>query len=161
MTEQEANRLIRQPAFPCGNGIDCVFLTCFRSEFSLLALFLQYSRIRLHRAETLEEADFLLTATGSTVLVSDLLFLDGSWRDSLKMALEVHPFVATLIAADRVDLPCLSDAYARGACGSLWKPVDSDEAIYFIRSADQASQDRALLGQRAPSSGSGYTYGRR
>ena len=29
--------------------IDCVFLTCFQSDFSFLASVLYYSRIRLHR----------------------------------------------------------------------------------------------------------------
>ncbi len=156
MTEQEPYRVSRKPASPVGDTIECVFLTCFRSAFSVLAVILQYSRIRMHQAETLEEADFLLTATASTVLVSDTLFLDGSWRDALRMAVEVHPFVASLIAADPVDSPFLSDAYSRGACGALWKPFDFSKAAHLIRSADQASRDRALL-----TCDPGYSYRRR
>ena len=60
------------------NGIDCVFLTCFASEFSFLALVLRYSQIRLHRAETLEEADFLLLAIGATAFLTDVTFQCGS-----------------------------------------------------------------------------------
>ena len=158
MTVKEPYRVSRKPAFPSGDTIQCVFLTCFRSEFSVLAIVLQYSRIRLHRADTLEEADFLLSATAGTVLVSDILFLDGSWRDALSMAGEVHPSVASLIAADPVDSPFLADAYSRGACGALWKPVGFSEAIHLIRSADQASRDRALLSNRsAPTCDPGYS----
>ena len=133
-----------------GDGIDCVFLTCFRSEFSILATVLQYSRIRLHRAETLAEADFLLTVTGSTVLVSDILFLDGAWQDALEMAADLHPLIACLLAAEPVDGPCLAEAGSRGACAILWKPIDFIGAIDRIRTADQAARDRALLVDELP-----------
>jgi len=45
----------------------------------------------MHRAETLDEADFLLTVTGATAFVSDVTFPDGTWRDALAMVAEVHP----------------------------------------------------------------------
>src|ERR1039458_1115216 len=85
---------------PLDNRIECVFLTCFRSDFSFLASVLYYSSIRMHRADTLDEADFLLTVTSSTVLLSDTRFLDGSWREALRMVSEVHPHVAALVVAD-------------------------------------------------------------
>jgi DNA-binding NarL/FixJ family response regulator len=162
MMEQVPYRTGRKPVLPNGDAIECVFLTCFRSEFSVLAIVLQYSRIRMRQAETLDEADFMLTATASTVLVSDTLFLDGSWRDALRMAVEIHPCVATLVAADPVDSPYLFDAYSRGACGALWKPADFGEAVRLIRSADQASRDRALLKNLCASEHDRrYSYGRR
>jgi DNA-binding NtrC family response regulator len=127
------------------SAIDCVFLTCFRSEFSLLATVLQYSGIRMHRAETLEEADFFLTVTSATAFLSDVNFLDGTWRDALDMAAEMHPLAAALIVADPVDGRFLEDASARGACGLLWKPLGFMEAIEWIRALDQAARDRAIL----------------
>jgi len=54
------------------NRIECVFLTCLQSDFSFLSTVLYYSGIRMHRADTLEEADFLLTVTSSTVFLSDI-----------------------------------------------------------------------------------------
>lgn len=123
--------------------IECVALTCFTSEFSTLATILGYSGIRLYRAETLEEAGFYLTVTGATVFVTDVTFLDGTWRDALGMAAETHPLVAALVAADGVDGPVVADAQARGACGILWKPIDFIQAIGFIRTANQAACDRA------------------
>jgi len=130
---------------PGVHRIQCVYLTCFRSEFSMLAITLQYSAIRMHRAETLEEADFLLTVTGSTVLLSDVTFLDGSWQDALLMAKEVHPLVASSIVAEPFDWPFLDTAYARGACGALTKPVDFIQAIQLIRTLHEAVRDRVSL----------------
>src|SRR5215475_6747606 len=122
--------------------IDCVYLTCFRPDFRFLATVLQYSRIRLHRAESLDEADFLLTATGATVFLSDVTFPDGSWRDAVNMLREVHPLVAALIVADPIDWPHLSDAYTRGVCDVIWRPVDLTQAGKRIRVADQATRER-------------------
>lgn len=130
---------------PDANRIQCVYLTCFRSEFSALAIILQYSGIRMHRAETLEEADFLLTVTASTVLLSDITFLDGSWHDALLMAGQVHPLVASLVVADRADWPSLGETYDRGACGALRKPLDFMETIHLIRTLHEAVRDRASV----------------
>ena len=130
--------------------IECVALTCFTSEFSTWATILGYSRIRLHRAETLEEADFCLTATGATVLLTDVTFLDGTWRDALCMAADKHPLAAALVVADAVDGSVLADAYTRGACGVLWKPIDFITTIDWIRSVNQAARDRADVAGRAP-----------
>jgi DNA-binding NtrC family response regulator len=125
--------------------IECLYLTCFQSDFFFLATVLQYSRIRLHRAETVEDADFLLTVSGCTVLLSDVVFLDGSWLDALQMVADLHPFVAALVVADPVDHPFLIDAYSRGACGVIWKPIDVSEAIHLIHAAHEASIDRSSL----------------
>lgn len=125
--------------------IQCVFLTCFRSDYSFLASVLQYSGIRMHRAETLDEADFLLTVTGGTVFLSDVTFPDGTWRHALAMIAEVHPLVPALVVADPVDERFLRDADRHGACGVLWKPFDFTEVTRMIRTADQAAHDRALL----------------
>ena len=162
MSVPELHRTGRIPVSSAGDAIECVFLTCFRAEFSVLAIVLRYSGIRMLRAETLDEADFLLTATAATVLMSDVQFLDGSWRDALRMAVEVHPCVATLIAADPVDSPFLFDACSRGACGTLWKPADFGAAVGLIRTADQASRDRALLrSQCAPEYDRRHSFGGR
>jgi DNA-binding NtrC family response regulator len=125
--------------------IECVFLTCFRSDYSFLATVLQYSAIRMHRAETLDEADFLLTVTGATAFLSDVTFPDGTWRDALAMVAEVHPLTPALVVAEPVDSQFLPDVYRRGACGVLWKPIDFIQALGMIRTADQAARDRAFF----------------
>ncbi len=137
----------RTPPPSASDRIDCVYLTCFRSDFSFAATVLYYSRIRLHRAETLEEADFLLTVTAATVLLSDMAFLDGSWRDALQMSSEMHSHVATLVVAENVDQPYLPDSEvcASGACGILWKPLVNDRSINLIRAVDEAARNRMAV----------------
>ena len=130
--------------------IDCVYLTCFRHEFSVLASVLCYSSIRLHRAETLEQADFLLTVTGGTVLLSDVAFLDGTWRDALRVIPQTHPMVSVLVVAEPVDWPALVDAYALGACGAVWKPLEFSKTADSIRTVDEAARERALLARERP-----------
>lgn len=103
----------------------------------------------MQRAESVEEADFLLTVTGATVLVTDITFPDGTWRDALHMSAEIHPLVAPAIAADPVDWPFLADAYDRGACDVLWKPIHFLQAIHTIESLDQAARERSLWAAEA------------
>src|SRR5450759_5965458 len=95
MASAEAESVI---ASRCG-GVDCVYLSCFDHNALFLASMLGQGGIRLHRADTVEMADFLLLATRGTVLVLDTTFLDGSWEDALAMIAPVHPLVGPLICA--------------------------------------------------------------
>lgn len=131
--------------YPPAGGIDVVYLTCFDAEFTTMALVLQYSGIRVRRADTLEKADFLLTVTGSTVLLTDFLFLDGDWRDALRMAAGLHPVVGCAVAVDPLDSHTIADLYDLGGCGALWKPVEFPRAAELIRTVDQAARDRMSL----------------
>jgi DNA-binding NtrC family response regulator len=126
-------------------GIDCVFLTCFNAEFSFLALVLHYSGIRMHRADTLDAADFLLLVTSATAFLTDVAFLDGSWEDALRMATGTHPQTPAFVVADAADATCLKESYERGACGVLWKPLDIPDVIEAVRTAHQAAQDRKAV----------------
>jgi DNA-binding NtrC family response regulator len=126
------------------SGIDCVFLTCFDSVFHFLANVLLSSGIRMHRAETSEQADFMLTATGGTVLLSDTAFLGGSWADAIDMLAHFHPLVASLVIADRVDRQVVSEASDRGAFGVLWKPLEWGQVCRFIRTAHEATGERMI-----------------
>jgi DNA-binding NarL/FixJ family response regulator len=140
------NQEYHKPRGGFADDIQTVFLTCFRSEFTLAATVLRYSAIGMHRAETLTEADFLLTVTAGTVLLCDVMFLDGFYQDAIRMSTNIHPFVTSLIVADDIDQPLIADAYRRGALGVLWKPMDFVKAIDLIRTADQATRDRAFYG---------------
>jgi hypothetical protein len=124
-------------------GIDCVFLTCFDSDFSFLANVLLGS-IRMHRAETLEQADFLLTVTCGTVLLTDVSFLDGFWDEAADMLLQFHPLVAFLVIADEVDRQFISEAPNHGACGVLWKPLDFVQVCRSIRMAHEITGERTI-----------------
>jgi DNA-binding NtrC family response regulator len=125
-----------------GSGIDCVVLTCFQDEWRTIATLLRYGGVRSHCAETTEQADFLLTVTGSTVLFSDVMFLDGSWVDALRMCAHLHPCVLTFVIADFVDRAFVSDAPDHGACGTLWKPLSILKTQKLIEVADEAARER-------------------
>lgn len=121
---------------------DCVFLTCFEFEFGFLSTLLRHSGVRLHLAGMLEQADFLLTVTGATVLLCDAVFLDGAWTDCVEMLAHFHPRVSLLVIAEKVDEQFVSDASARGACAVCWRPLGYSAMCYSIRSAREASTKR-------------------
>jgi DNA-binding NtrC family response regulator len=127
------------------SSIDCVVLTSFETEFAFLKSIFRFAGIRMHHAENLEQADFLLIATGATVLLSDLAVVDCTWRSALERLNDYHPLVPLLLIADPVDQPFVQDAYTRGACGVLWKPIQFDAGVRLIRVAHEASRERAVL----------------
>ena len=125
--------------------IECVVLTAFDGEFAFLRNIFRFAGIRMHRADCLEQADFLLMTTCATVILSDLALADCSWRAALERIRKYHPLVAALLVADPVDVPFVQDAFTRGACGVLWKPIELDAGARMIRIADEASRERTLL----------------
>lgn len=125
--------------------IDCVALTTFDSEFTFLKNIWALAGIRAHHAKTVEQADFLLMATGATVLLSDVAIVDCSWRSAVDIIGRQHPLVAMLLMADPVDHPFLLDAFNRGVCGVIWKPIQFNAATKLVRTAHQAWEDRYLL----------------
>jgi DNA-binding NtrC family response regulator len=144
-------------------AVDCVVLSCFEHEFLFFASMLGAARIRLHRAETIEMADFPLLATGGTVLITDAAFLDGSWKDAVQMIENVHPLVAVLVHAGHSDDAFLSDAREQGALDVLWRPLDlgrlrsaiwrAHEITLERRSAGIGSEPAPILGAPEPSLG--------
>ncbi len=103
---------------------------------------LRYGGIRLYRATTVSEADFLLTVTAGTVLLSDGVFLDGCWADALNMCAGVHPEVAPVVLADLVDREFLSEAFDLGVCCILWRPVEFSQLARTLQAANEASHQR-------------------
>jgi DNA-binding NtrC family response regulator len=122
--------------------IDCVVLSSFDCEFDFLRSVFRFAGLRMHHAESLEQADFLLTATGSTVLLSDVIFEGGSWQSALGLLRDNHPLATMLVIADPVDGPFLRDLFDRGACGVIWKPFDFEAVRKLIRTVHEASKER-------------------
>ena len=131
-------------------GVDCVFLTCFESECQFLRSLLLQDSIRLHQADTLDEADFLLTITAATVLISDISFLDGSWRDALALAARLHPGVVCLLVAEEADRPYIEDATELGVFCVLWKPLTFSNLRRYVRAASEAALDRRQIAVAGP-----------
>jgi len=125
--------------------INCVVLGSPRSEFTFLRNVFGPVGIRMHHAECLDEADLLLTVTESTVLLSNVVFEDGSWHDAISLLSQRHPLVTMLVIADHAELPFLGDLFSRGACGVLWKPFEFAAVRRMIRAVHEASQERRAL----------------
>lgn len=100
--------------------------------------------IRLHRAATVDVADFLLLATGATVLVLDTTFLDGSWEEALAMIRKAHPLVVPLICADPVDRKFVEAAQEQGVFDLLWRPIPLDRLRCAIWTAHAVTLERRL-----------------
>lgn len=140
----EAAREAEEAMASKSSRIDCVFLSCFDHNLRFYASMLGLAGIRLHRACTVEAADFQLLATGATVLVLDTTFLDGSWQDALAMIGQAHPLMSTLICADPVDRAFVASAQERGAFDILWRPIELECLRTGIRRAHEVTVERRL-----------------
>ena len=127
--------------------IQCVLLTSFESEFSFLRNVLWTAGVRVHHAESLEEADFLLTVSGSTVLLSDAIFDGGYWQAASGLLQRSHPLVTMLVIAEPADRAFVGDVFAHGACGIIWKPFEFALLKKQIRVVHEAAQERRILAQ--------------
>jgi DNA-binding NtrC family response regulator len=133
-----------EPADAYRAGIDCVCLTCFAFSIEFLATMLRSSGIRFHCAETVEQADFLLTATAGTVLLSDVVFLDGCWANAVDMLAHFHPDVVALVVADTMDRQFVAEALEAGVSCIIWRPIDTGQLARTLHAAHEASQERRL-----------------
>jgi DNA-binding NtrC family response regulator len=100
------------------------------------------SQIRVHAAQTLEMADFLLLATGATVFVLDTHFPGGEWCDAMAMAQRCHPQVAMVICAGEEDRGSLRAAREPGALEVLWRPLEIEHLRAAIRTAHEVAFER-------------------
>jgi DNA-binding NtrC family response regulator len=122
--------------------INCVLLSSFRSEFTFLRNVFRLAGLRIHHAESLDQADFLLTVTGSTVLLSDMVFENGSWQSALRLLKDHHPMVPMLVVAEPVDGPYLQDVFDEGAFGIVWKPFEFEDVRRQVRTVHEAALER-------------------
>ena len=144
MLKQSADDIRRQPVIPAepqASGIDCVFLTCFNSEFQVFAVLLRSSGIRMHCADTLEQADFLLAVTGAKVLLSDSVFLDGTWLQAAEMLADVHSSVTLVVVLDEVERMFWADALNRGGYDLASKPLRLGNLHQAIQNAHQSAMN--------------------
>jgi DNA-binding response OmpR family regulator len=122
--------------------VDCVFLSGFDHDVRVFTSMLGPGRISVHGARTIEMADFLLLATGGTVLVLDAHFPDGDWRDALALMRSVHPQVAPLICAEADDRILLEEARDLGALDVLRRPLEIERLRAAIRAAHEVAMER-------------------
>ena len=128
----------------CSGSIDCVVLSCFAHEVQFLAAIVGQAHIRLHRCETLRDADFFLLATGGTVLLTDTRFLDGCWQDALRLMEQTYPLVPTLLFADVTDREAITTAKGEGVFEVLMRRGSLDRFREVIAAAHEVATERRL-----------------
>ena len=125
------------------SDMECVFLTCLDSEFQLAGLLRAFG-IRVYRADTVEEADFLLMVTDATVLLADRVFLDGTWEDAARMLARAHPRISLAVIAEDIDERIRVDACYWGVSDLLSKPLRMGEFRRVICSAHADYVERSV-----------------
>ena len=140
---QRLNSRRTVPAF------ECVYLTSSEYDFRNASLSLGAAGILLHRAAILEQAEFLLGVTGAGVLLSELEFLDGNWRDAKGMLSQCHPEAALLVSVSQADERILTEVLERGGHGVILKPFRADD----LRCTLATAQIRAKSGAAHLSAG--------
>jgi len=145
--DEDGRRLPSAIGEPHRTGIDCVFLTCMAEDFALFGGLLRVSGIRMHHADTVETADFLLTVTEATVLLSDPLFLDGGWEIAANMIDSYHPSVALLLTVDEGDQYFGDVAARRGVYDVITRPIRLTRLRQSIQGAHAAAQKRRAVSE--------------
>ncbi len=91
------------PAELSAFAVDSVFLTCFEYDFEVYAGLLATIGVRVRRAATLDDADFLLAVTDASILLCDAAFPGGTWDLAAGMLAAVHPGVRLIVVANEMD----------------------------------------------------------
>jgi DNA-binding NtrC family response regulator len=137
--------------------VKCVYLTAAESEFRAAATILRSTRISLHHAATLEQAEFQLMRTKATVLMTEPQFTEGAWEDALEMLSYAYPRVALVLSADHADDRLWISALERGAFDVISKPFEREELRRILENAAARSreftQGQASGSQIPPASG--------
>ena len=130
-------------------AIDCVFLSSFENDVRFATNVLATAGICLHHAGSTDEADFLLIATAATVLISDVTYVYGTWKDTLQMLRETHPLVAAVLCADDGDGEIASRAVHCGFINVCRKPLVISTLTAAIRKAHDVTFERMIAAEGA------------
>jgi DNA-binding NtrC family response regulator len=116
------------------NGFSCVYLTSSASAAALASKLLESAQIRIHHSTGLEGAHERLKATQSRVLLTDVAFQAGHWRDALRMAATL-PGTALVVVSRLADERLWIGALERGAYDLILWPFRADELRRVLENA--------------------------
>jgi DNA-binding NtrC family response regulator len=130
--------------------IDAVFLTPSVVEFEKAWLALKTASIRLHPAATVEQAQSLMVATDSRVLLAEVGSINGGWERAAEMVGRLRPPRALVVVGTLIDEHFWISALERGAFDVVRKPFDTEELQRIIENANNhAAHAPSSLGARA------------
>ncbi len=122
-----------------------MFLTCFDFEFHVFASLLRGSGIRMHRADTAEQADFFLTVTGANVLLCDTIFMDGTWHSAADMVTALHPRISLIVVAGEMESEFHREALPAGVSDLVIKPLWLDRLRRAIQTAHRRPSEFSVV----------------
>jgi DNA-binding NtrC family response regulator len=125
----------------------CVFLTGSDEESRIVSRLLKSAGIRILPAALLEQADLLLAATNSVVLLTDTNFLDGTWESALEMVAKSHPRAELVLAASQADERFWIDVLERGAFDLVLKPFEAVELQRVLENANAHARSNGFAGR--------------
>jgi DNA-binding NtrC family response regulator len=121
----------------------CVFLGCSWEDYQLASGLLHAAHICVHRAGSLEQADSLLGTGDSRVLLTEVAFPGGTWRDALAMTARHGRNVVLVVTAALADERFWLDVLDQGAYDLILKPFVAEELLRILENADACARTRA------------------
>jgi DNA-binding NarL/FixJ family response regulator len=113
----------------------CVYLTSCSQAADLVSTLAATAQIRIHHANSLDNAKARIQATKARVILADVAFDKGDWKDAARMAAHL-PFQVALVLVSRfVDHWLWIDALEGGAYDLISQPFRADELRCILANA--------------------------
>jgi len=123
-------------------GFGCVYLTRSVRQAELTSTLVESAQIRIYHAAGLADARERLTLTRSRVLLTDIAFERGDWKNALQMTVRLRPSTALVVAARLADERLWLDVLERGAYDLILKPFHKEDLCRVLENA----HSHALMG---------------
>lgn len=115
--------------------LSCIYLTSCSQAAKRASTLAATAQIRIHHANSLDNAKALLQATKARIILADVTFEKGSWEDAVRMA-SLLPLRVTLVLVSRfVDQRLWIDALEGGAYDLILEPFHADELRCILGNA--------------------------
>ncbi len=123
-----------QPATAPLQGFSCVYLTSSIPSAALASSMVESAQIHIHPSTGLDDARARLKATKSRVLLADVAFEGGNWRDALRMT-ALLPRTALVVASHLADERLWIGALEQGAYDLILKPFQAEDLRHILENA--------------------------
>jgi DNA-binding response OmpR family regulator len=113
----------------------CVYLTFSSCAAEIALALLDSAQIHIHHSTTLDDAEGRLQATRSQILLTDVWFERGSWKDALRMAARLPLRTVVVLVSHIADERLWLDALECGAYDLILKPFHAEEMRRILENA--------------------------
>jgi hypothetical protein len=113
----------------------CVYLTAYSEAAQVASTLAAAVQIRIHRANTLDNAKAQLQTTKARVILADVTFAGGGWEDAVRMAACLPLRAALVLVSPFLDHRLWIDALEGGAYDLILEPFRADELRCILSNA--------------------------